>query len=173
MFSLLTSRLYLRDFQDKDIKAYVVLYQNEQYTRFYPTIDCRIEFQTELAKSFIERSKETPRKDYSLAINNRLVKDFVGTVSMRLDEDNAASIGCGIALKHQYKGYAQEAMQAMIDFAFCEIKVQRIIASTINENNAAVSLCMRLGFNALPNSIEKRVIRGQQFTSVQYELVQD
>ncbi len=52
---------------------------------------------------------------------------------------------------HQRKGYAAEAAQAMIDFAFNDMGIRRIVATTEFENEASQAVMHKLGMTVEQN----------------------
>jgi RimJ/RimL family protein N-acetyltransferase len=50
-----------------------------------------------------------------------------------------------ISPAHQRRGYATEAARAMCDYAFQELKLKRIIATTTYDNAASVGVMWKLG----------------------------
>jgi RimJ/RimL family protein N-acetyltransferase len=46
---------------------------------------------------------------------------------------------------HQRQGYATEAATALIDYAFAELQLERIVATTTNENAASIRVMQKLG----------------------------
>lgn len=55
------------------------------------------------------------------------------------------------APEHQRQGYASEAAQAMIDYAFKTMNIRRIIATTNYYNEASISVMRRLGMTIEQN----------------------
>ena len=51
----------------------------------------------------------------------------------------------GIDPEHQRHGYATEAAQALIDFAFQQLRVKRLIATTEHDNAASIGVMRKLG----------------------------
>lgn len=49
-----------------------------------------------------------------------------------------------ISPAHQRQGYAVEAAQAMIDYAFQHLRVKRIVATTTHENTASMGMMRKL-----------------------------
>ncbi|MBI1281150.1 MAG: GNAT family N-acetyltransferase [Anaerolineaceae bacterium] len=56
-----------------------------------------------------------------------------------------------IAPEHQRKGYAAEAAQAMIDYAFNDMGIRRIVATTEFENEASQAVMHKLGMKVEQN----------------------
>jgi len=56
-----------------------------------------------------------------------------------------------IAPAYQRQGYASEAAQAMMDYAFRELRLKRIIATTSYENTASIGVMRKLGMRIETN----------------------
>ena len=54
---------------------------------------------------------------------------------------------------HQHQGYATEAAQALIDFAFQQLRVKRLIATTEYDNAASMGVMRRLGMHLEKNPL--------------------
>jgi RimJ/RimL family protein N-acetyltransferase len=145
MFKLTTERLIIRDMSLQDEQAFVDITQNEKYQRFYSEEDSSPEKARQLTRLFVEQIKETPRKNYQLAIELKTTGQFIGTICLRIEANNEASMGCGLAREFHGQGLIQEAGSAMSNFAFSRLKVERVYAETMAENRAAIRLCQQLG----------------------------
>lgn len=56
-----------------------------------------------------------------------------------------------ISLAHQRRGYATEAMHAMITYAFNDLHLLRIVATTTHENAASIGVMRKLGMRVEKN----------------------
>jgi RimJ/RimL family protein N-acetyltransferase len=56
-----------------------------------------------------------------------------------------------IAPAHQRQGYASEAVKAMIDWAFAELRLRRIVATTGRRNVASIGVMRRVGMRVVEN----------------------
>jgi ribosomal-protein-alanine N-acetyltransferase len=54
---------------------------------------------------------------------------------------------------HQRQGYGAEAAQALIDFAFQQLRVKRLIATTEYDNAASISVMRKLGMTIAKNPL--------------------
>jgi ribosomal-protein-alanine N-acetyltransferase len=54
---------------------------------------------------------------------------------------------------HQRQGYATEAAQALIDFAFRQLRVKRLIATTEYDNAASIGVMRKLGMTIAKNPL--------------------
>lgn len=60
-------------------------------------------------------------------------------------------IGYAIASRQQRQGYATEAVRTLFDYAFGELKVERIFASTNRKNGGSIALMKRVGMRVASN----------------------
>ena len=59
-------------------------------------------------------------------------------------------VGYALATAHQRQGYATEAVQAMVDYAFGHLRMGRVFADTGADNVRSVALMKRLGMAVVP-----------------------
>lgn len=171
-FFIETERLILRDVCEHDEAPYILQTQDTKYQRFYDEDDCSIEKANQLVEMFIKQSKEQPRTKYNLAITHKQSGQFMGVCGLRLEDHRQASIGCGLAREYQVSGYAQEAMQALIDYGFNQLQVHRIYAETIADNRAAILLCTKLGMRVEGTFVEHRYFKNQWWNTVILAMLQ-
>ncbi len=166
VFSIETENLILRDMRQEDEDTFVALSQDGKYQRFYSEEDCDPDKYKELAELFISQALEVPRAAYQLAIELKETGDLIGTICLRLEVDNQASMGCGLARQHQGRNLMQEAAIALAGFGFSELNVHRIYAETISRNHAAVILCEQLGMRKEALFKENRYFKGRWWDTV-------
>jgi RimJ/RimL family protein N-acetyltransferase len=56
-----------------------------------------------------------------------------------------------VAPDHRGNGYATEAARAVIDHAFAELNLARIVATTMRDNRASIAVMLRLGMRVAEN----------------------
>jgi [ribosomal protein S5]-alanine N-acetyltransferase len=66
---------------------------------------------------------------------------------------NSPEIGLFYALSpaHQRQGYATEASQALIDYAFTQLQLKRMVATTTYENVASIAVMRKVGMRIEKN----------------------
>ncbi len=66
---------------------------------------------------------------------------------------NTTEVGLYYAFspRHQRKGYATEAAQALVDYAFQHLHLQRIVATTTYDNPSSIAVMRRLGMRIQRN----------------------
>lgn len=59
----------------------------------------------------------------------------------------------GYALSPHYRGqgYATEAVRALVDYAFRELRIQRLFATTNRKNTGSINLMKRIGMRVTSN----------------------
>lgn len=150
----------------EDELGFVAISQDAKYQRFYDDKDCDPNKYRELTHLFIEQAQEKPRKAFQLAVELKQTSEFIGTVCLRLESDNQASMGCGLSRHHQGRSLMQEAVMAVANFGFNELKVHRVYAETISENRAAIKLCEQLGMRREALFREHRYFKGRWWDTV-------
>ena len=60
-----------------------------------------------------------------------------------------------ISPPHQQQGYASEAAQALIDYAFQHLDLKRVIATTDFDNNASMGVMRKLGMRVEKNPLKE------------------
>ena len=70
------------------------------------------------------------------------------------DSDGAVEIAYGVAADYQGKGYATEAAQALVWYAFHSGKVRVVRAHTLPEKNASTRVLTKCGFRQIGEVID-------------------
>ncbi len=80
------------------------------------------------------------------------MKNVVGTININeiiRGTFHSAYIGYGIDKELQGKGLMQQALTAVIDYAFSELNLHRLEANHLPENERSANLLKRVGFNPI------------------------
>ena len=93
-----------------------------------------------------------------LVDENRLIGDM--GISFTNHNNMQTEIGCTLHKDYQKKGYATEALKAMVDYLFGTLDKHRIIASVDPRNTASIRLIERLGFRKEAHFKESYYLRG-------------
>lgn len=78
---------------------------------------------------------------------------FSTTVVDQSESFNSTEFGLYYALSpaHQRQGYATEAVKAMIDYAFTELNLRRIVATTTYDNVPSIGVMQKVGMRIEKN----------------------
>ncbi len=89
-----------------------------------------------------------PRVIYNFALELKSERQLVGLIGLKdVNRFNGTgSLGYWLARLHHRQGLMSEAVAAMIEFAFAELKLRRIEVCAFAENRASNGLIKKLGF---------------------------
>jgi ribosomal-protein-alanine N-acetyltransferase len=73
--------------------------------------------------------------------------------------EGAWTIGYSVLPQFRRRGYASEAVQALLEFAFADASIERVIAETYPELVASVGVLQKSGFVHIGDGEGERVIR--------------
>ncbi|MEI7801911.1 MAG: GNAT family protein, partial [Bacteroidota bacterium] len=141
-----TERLILRPWKKSDAEALAKIGNNINIAR-----NMRDRFPhpylTANALLFIaEFEKENPQKVFGIFLND----EPIGSVGVFPDADiyrKNAELGYWIGEPFWNKGYATEAVTAMLDYGFKSFEIERIYAAVFSYNDASKKVVEKSGFN--------------------------
>lgn len=104
----------------------------------------------EAAKSFEKTLKKmlwTPPEIILYCINSKLYNEKIGVIGFKWNQLNITSVEIGVIIKnYQRQGFANKAKTLLIQHAFDEFCINKIIATCDKKNNAANYSFSKLGF---------------------------
>ena len=145
---LQTERLILRRFQDSDLDA-LMSYRSDPGVARYQNWSSLTEPE---AREFIREQAVqpfgVPGQGIQIAIERKDCGGLIGDCFLEVDHDEPrqASVGYTLAAQQQGQGYAQEAVRALLEYAFGELNLHRVLADTDCRNRASIRLLERLHF---------------------------
>ncbi len=78
-------------------------------------------------------------------------------------EDGTVEIGYSIVETHQRRGYAPEAVRALVAWAFAHSHVKRVIAHTLPDLTPSIRVLEKCGFRFVGDGSEEGTIRYELF----------
>lgn len=168
-----TPRLRLRPFCEEDLESFAK-YRNDPLVAKYQSWDA---FDIEKAKELFENSCQVfkePNVDswYQCCISDRETNQIIGDCGIHfLKYDNTVEIGFTLASGSQHKGYAMEALSALIEYLFIELKIHRITATVDVRNTSCVKLLEKLKFRREGHFIDNIFFKGSWGSEFQYAML--
>jgi RimJ/RimL family protein N-acetyltransferase len=155
-------RLLARSFTAGDVEAFVAYRADPDVARYQGWSD----FTPERGKAFVEslagvRPGE-PGEWFQFALEERSGGVLVGDLALKVDADEPreAEVGFTLAPAFQGKGYATEALEALLGYAFASFGLHRIVAVTDARNAPAAALLERVGMRREGHFIENVFFKG-------------
>lgn len=145
------------EFQNDFINGY--LYDEEPMTEILQA-DELIDFYT----------MAEPRNQNRWVLIDKIAKTKLGTCGFHRWNPGSKEVETGFELMEKYNGmgYMQEAVEAIIEFAWQIMKVERIIAVVYKKNEKCIKLLERLRFTKV--AAEETEFRGQRYFHYRYAL---
>ncbi|WP_243290451.1 GNAT family protein [Bacillus sp. FJAT-47783] len=168
-----TDRLVLRRFSVKDIKSFHLYRSNPKVAKFQSWEN----YQYHEAKSFVnEQMKNNPNQPgtwfqfaIALAETNQLIGDCA--LHTLLDEPRIVEIGFTLSPKYQGKGYASEAVCALLHYIFNSLEKHKVIAFSDVRNNKSIAVLERVGMRREGHLLQNYMSKGQWIDEYQYSIL--
>ncbi len=142
-----TERLLLRKIVPSDAAALYAIFSNDEVTRYY---DLGTMVDPADAETMVRRMASRYRHGQAIrwGIVHKQDRAFVGTCGFHFQAAGfKAEIGYDLGREHWHQGYMSEALRAMLAYGFETLKLHRIEALVMPENEASATLLLRLGFS--------------------------
>lgn len=167
-----TPRLLLRPLQPQDADALFGIYSDPEFMRYWSSAPWT---SIDQATALIERDRRELAAGEHLRVGvvRADTGELIGTGSLfRLDAQcRRAEIGYGIARQHWRQGFMNEAVTALIDFAFGPMALNRLEADIDPRNLASARSLEKLGFTREGLLRERWIVAGEVSDSALYGLL--
>lgn len=170
-----TERLTLRRLRETDFAPFFD-YLNDPAVAKYQTWEA---YTAERAKEVIEEQATLnpgiPGQPFLFAVELTDTRSLAGHVVLTvLEKDHLqAEIGFTFAREFQGQGLAREAAARVLDYAFQDLKLHRVIAITDCENLSSVALLGRLGMRREGHYIQNIWFKGKWGDEYLYAVLSD
>lgn len=140
-----TDRLLLREILPEDAPAIFRLFGDEQVTRYYDLATYTDLRQAEELVDFFDESFELERA-IRWGIERKADGALLGTCGYVWLRQFRGEIGYELHSDFWRQGYMSEAIDAILDFGYTELGLNRIEALVMQENTASAAMLESLGF---------------------------
>lgn len=167
---LRTQRLLLRDFTAADWPAVYAYQRDPRYLRLYEWTDRTPEAVQAFVQMFVDQQADQPRTRFQLAVTLPESGAVIGNCGIRLPAagSHEAEIGYELAPDQWGRGYATEAVAAIIHFGFAELGVHRISAWLVADNIASARVLEKCGFQLEGRLRDKEMYKGRYWDVLMY-----
>lgn len=172
-FFLETERLFLRQFNDSDLEAFLA-YRNDPEVAIYQGWD--IPYPREKAVKFIDHMKSAvpiQSQWLQVALELKSAQQMIGDVAffIKNNDERQAMIGYSLARPFWGQGYAFEAVTCLLAYLFDELELHRVSAECDVENVSSWRLLERLGFRREAHLVESIFFKGAYGSEYQYAML--
>ena len=140
-----TDRLLLREILPDDAPAIFRLFSDDQVTRYYDLTTYTALSQAEELVDFFDESFELERA-IRWGIERKADGALLGTCGYVWLRRFRGEIGYELHSDYWRQGYMSEALDAILDFGYTELGINRIEALVMVDNAASAGLLRSLGF---------------------------
>jgi RimJ/RimL family protein N-acetyltransferase len=172
---LTTPRLHIREFVEEDWRAVLEYQSDPRYLRYYTwTIRTETDVRA-FVKQFMDWQLEKPRLRYQLAIVLPSFEQLIGNCGIRLAQADAQQGELGFEISPAYwnHGYATEAAQAILGFAFGHLGLHRVWGHCVADNVASWRVMEKLGMRCEGRLRENRWFKGRWWDSMLCAILED
>lgn len=172
-----TERLILREFRMNDISNIFETYSDDEVTQYYdlPTMKDESEA-VEIVSLF--RDRFVRGIGIRWAIELKESGEYIGDCGFNPwnKSDRKAEIGYALIPKFWSKGYALEAVKALVHYGFTEldiVELHRMVAMIESGNKKSAQLVKKIGFH-YEGTLRDDVLKNGKFVSTEvYSLLRD
>ncbi|MGF9562250.1 GNAT family protein [Neorhizobium sp. JUb45] len=161
--SITTQRLILRKFSPDDFASYAAYRSREDVYRYlYATPSVGSALEEKFAR-LLDAPFENDGDDFRLAVTRAEDGALIGDVMLKLASKAALQAEVGYVFHPDYagKGYATEAVSAMISAGFEIFGFHRIFARLDSRNSSSVGIVERLGLRREAHLVENDRFKGE------------
>jgi RimJ/RimL family protein N-acetyltransferase len=169
-----TERLLIRSFQDGDLEAFLS-YRNDPEVARYQSWDT---ISAPRAQAFIQEQKGltpgVPGQWFQFAIALRDTDQLIGDLGLHVQVHDARQAQFGITLNRAYQGMglATEALTAVLDYAFINLDLHRLVAIVDVENERSAALMERTGLRREGHFLKNAWFKGRWADEYLYAVLQ-
>jgi aminoglycoside 6'-N-acetyltransferase len=171
---LVSERLVVRRFQDSDLAAFMA-YRNDPAVSRYQNWDT---LTAARAQALLQEQRQmdpgTPGPWFQFALALKGSGQLVGDCGLQvlLQDARQAQVSVSLAPVHQGAGLATEALTTLLDFAFINLDLHRVIAVMDAENAGPVRLFERVGMRREGHFIKNVWFKGRWADECLFALLQ-
>lgn len=168
---LTSNRLIVRRFAHGDAEALASYRSDAEVARYQ---DWMCPYTVDEARTFVARldglAPGTPGTWFQFAVGLTSSAALIGDVALHAleSEESQAELGFTFASARQGQGYATEAVQAVLQYAFEKLGMQQVWSRTDARNLRAQRLLERLGFRREPERDKRVWFKGEWATDIRY-----
>jgi len=175
MQQLETERLILREFVKSDWKSLHEYASDPEVVRFLEWGPNNADESLSFLEGTLSCQKEKPRRIYEFAITLKDNGKLIGACGLRLHDADNEQADLGYCYNRHFwgRGYASEAGRAVVDFAFKNLGLHRIVATCDSHNLASAAVLRNTGMRQEGHFAQERKVRGEWRDTLQFAILKN
>ena len=171
---LFTERLHLREFELRDWTAVFAYQSDPRYLRYYPWAERREADVQQFVQMLLDYQQAHPRYKYQFAVVLAKSGQLIGNCGVRKESAEARIGDMGYEIDPAYwgQGYATEAATAVLRFGFAQLKLHRIWANVIAENEASQRVLEKIGMQCEGKLRENQWMKDRWWDTLLYGILE-
>jgi RimJ/RimL family protein N-acetyltransferase len=174
MFSeIKTERLSVRNLEANDGPRVFSYHRHPDVARFQSWGTESVDVIQTYIRGLSSMEPGTPGKWYQVGIYLREGDKLIGDYGFRVltDIPEQVEIGITLAPEFQGKGYATEALSALLTYLFGDLKKHRVFGSVDPRNQSSMRLLERIGMRKEAHFVKSLWFRGEWVDDVVYAML--
>jgi len=171
--ALQTARLLLRDFVESDAVEANAYEADPAVVRYAAHGVRSLADSREQIRALLADAASKSRKTFDFALVQREHGSLIGRCGIQLSEleHSEAMLWYVLARKEWGRGYAVEAAQAVIAFAFEQLRLHRVFVDIDPRNSASLGVAKKLGLRREGHFLETTWVKGEWTDTVVFALL--
>lgn len=167
---LITRRLRLREFAAGDWQLVHTYRCDPRYLQSYHRPHVTSDETRELIEQFIGWQTEIPRLRFQFVMEIRETEQLIGNCGLRQEHSDSVEANVGFELDSNYwnRGYASEAVLALLEFGFRELGLEHIRGWCLIDNTGSGRVLEKCGLRLERRQLQQTVIDGQHYDTLIY-----
>jgi len=171
---LVTDRLLLREFKESDWRAVHAFLSDPEVSRYCPfQPPTEEETREEIQKILDGRRAEPPQYDFALVLRSTDTLIGLCRLMMRPDELRQGELLYLLNRHYWGRGYATEAVRAVLGYGFQELGLHRVYATCRPANVASSRVMEKAGMQREGHLRRHRWMKGAWHDSLLYAILED
>jgi RimJ/RimL family protein N-acetyltransferase len=169
-----SDRLVLRPFRDSDLDALCVIHADEGVARWlYKEPRTRAQVVELLKVKIAGAAVHAPGEWLSAAVESSESGELVGDVGLlwASDQHHSGELGFIVHPAHQGRGYATEAARPLLDWAFGDLGLHRVIGRAEARNAGSARVLEKLGMRPEALLVENEWVKGEWQSELIYAVL--
>jgi RimJ/RimL family protein N-acetyltransferase len=173
VLQLHTDRLLIRNLRASDVTDFHFYRSNPEIVKYQGFGVYSIDQAREFICEQIDKKLGVGGEWVQYGLEHKQTKKLIGDCAIKLHREDIRIGEIGITISHaeQQKGYAREAMTAILDFLFSIDEFHRVIETVDAENKASIQLLKNLGFRQEGHFIENIFFKGAWGSEMQFAML--